>query len=99
MLTKDLQWNWIVGRGLQGLLTLLAYRVFSDALLRAAELTPVSFELYAALSLYSTKPEIPWQIIKGLPKFGNWRVKMIFIWLFLSTVYLVSFPRFVPLRP
>jgi hypothetical protein len=30
----DLAWNWIVGRGLQGILTLVAYRVFSDALLR-----------------------------------------------------------------
>jgi len=30
----DLAWNWIVGRGLQAILVLLAYRVFSDALLR-----------------------------------------------------------------
>ena len=91
----DLAWNLIVGRGLQGILTWLAYRVFSDALLRTAELTPISFELYASLGLYSTKPEILWQLLKGLPKFGNWRIKLIFTWLFISTIYLVSFPRFV----
>lgn len=90
----DLAWNWIVGRGVQGILTLLAYRVFSDALLRTAELTPISFELYASLGLYSTKPELLWQLVKGLPKYGNWRVKLILIWLFVSTIYLVSFPRF-----
>lgn len=50
----DLAWNWIIGRGVQALLMLLAYRVFTDALLRAAEMTPLSFELYAKLSLYTT---------------------------------------------
>jgi hypothetical protein len=35
------RWNWIVGRGLQGFLTFIAYRVFQDALLRAVELTPL----------------------------------------------------------
>jgi hypothetical protein len=30
----DLAWNWIVGRGLQAVFSFVAYRVFSDALLR-----------------------------------------------------------------
>ena len=91
----DLAWNWIIGRGLQGVLTLLAYRVFNDALLRAAEMTSLSYELYASLALYSTKPDILWQLMKGLYRYGNWRTKAIFVWLFISTVYLAVFPRFV----
>lgn len=91
----DLAWNWIVGRGLQGIFTLVAYRVFNDALLRAAEMTPLSYELYASLSLYSTKPDILWQLFKGVGRRGNWRTKFIFFWLFISTVYLVVFPRYV----
>lgn len=88
----DLAWNWVVGRGLQGLLTLLAYRVFSDALLRVVELSAVPFELYATLALPSTKIELLWQVCKNLFKRGNWRVKMIFFWLIISTLYLIAVP-------
>lgn len=107
----DLAWNWVVGRGLQGILSLLAYRVFCDALLRAAEFTPMSYgislsffildwddllidkiELYACVAVSSNKLEMLWQLAKGLGRFGNWRVKCIFVWLFLSTVYLIAFP-------
>ncbi len=95
----DLAWNWIVGRGLQGLLTLVAFRAFNDALLRAAEMTPMSYELYAALSLYSNKLAILWQLLKGLGKRGNWRMKAILVWLFISVIYLVLVPRYnSPLR-
>ena len=91
----DLVWNWVVGRGLQGILTLLAYRVFSDALLRVVELTAVPFDLYATLALPSTKIELLWQVSKNLFKRGNWRVKMIFFWLIVSTIYLVAIPGYV----
>jgi hypothetical protein len=92
----DLAWNWIVGRGLQALFTLIAYRVFNDALLRAAEMMPLSYELYPSLSLYSTKPDILWQLLKGLARHGNWRTKAIFSYLLISTCYLMMFPRLVP---
>jgi hypothetical protein len=91
----DLAWNWVVGRGLQAFFTLIAYRVFNDALLRAAEMMPLSYELYASLSLYSTKPDILWQLVKGLVKHGNWRTKAIFSYLLISTCYLMMFPRLV----
>jgi hypothetical protein len=91
----DLAWNWIVGRGLQALFTLIAYRVFNDALLRAAEMTPLSYELYASVSLYSTKPDVLWQLLKGIAKHGNWRTKAIFSYLLISTCYLMMFPRSV----
>ena len=91
----DLAWNWVVGRGLQGILTLVAYRVFSDALLRATELTALPFELYAALALPSMKLELLWQVSKNMFRYGNWRVKMIFMWLIISTVYLISIPGYV----
>jgi hypothetical protein len=58
-------------------------------------MTPISFELFAALGLYSTKPEILWQLLKGLKRYGNWRIKMVFAWLLISIIYLMSFPRLV----
>lgn len=92
----DLAWNWIVGRGLQALLMLLSYRVFNDALLRAAEMTPLSFDLYARLSLYTTRIDVLWHVLKALVRKGNWRTKAIFVWLFISIIYVVTFPRFAP---
>ena len=91
----DLAWNWIVGRGLQALFMLLAYRVFNDALLRAAELTPLPFDLYVRLSLYTTQIHVLWYVLKALLRKGNWRTKAIFIWLCISIIYVVSFPRYV----
>jgi hypothetical protein len=93
--TLDLAWNWAVGRGVQGLLSLLAYRVFSDALLRMTELTPLSYELYASIALYSNRFEVMWYLLKGLGRFGGWRVKAIFSWLLISILYLLVFPRLV----
>ncbi|KUJ19250.1 uncharacterized protein LY89DRAFT_780239 [Mollisia scopiformis] len=88
----DLAWNLVVGRGVQAILSLIAYRVFSDALLRSAEITHLSYDLYASLSLYTNKGNMAWHLLKGLGKRGNWRTRSIFIWLLLSIVYLVSFP-------
>lgn len=93
----DLAWNWIVGRGVQALLMLLAYHVFTDSLLRAAEMTPLSYELYAQLSLYTTSINVLWHVLKALFQKGNWRTKAIFLWLCISIIYVVSFPRYAPL--
>jgi hypothetical protein len=91
----DLAWNWIVGRGVQALLILLAYRVFNDALIRAAEMTPLSFELYARLSLYTTRIDVLWYVLKALFQKGNWRTKAIFVWLCISIIYVATFPRYM----
>ncbi|PMD18329.1 hypothetical protein NA56DRAFT_706936 [Hyaloscypha hepaticicola] len=88
----DLAWNWIVGRGVQALLMLLAYHVFTDSLLRAAEMTSLSYELYAQLSLYTTSINVLWHVLKALCQKGNWRTKAIFLWLCISIIYVVSFP-------
>lgn len=88
----DLAWNWVVGRGYQGILSIAAYRVFTDALLRATELTALPIELYATLALPSTKLTTLYQLSKNLFRFGNWRIKYIFAWLFLSTIYLIAVP-------
>jgi len=92
----DLAWNWIVGRGLQGILSIITYSVFSDALLRAAETTPLSYGLFASISFYSMKPTMMWHLGQGLAKQGNWRTKFILFWLLISTIYLLAFPRLVP---
>lgn len=62
----DQAWNWIICRGVQALLMLLAYHVFTDSLLRAAEISSLSFELYAKLSIYSISTNVLWHVLKAL---------------------------------
>ena len=88
----DLAWNWVVGRGYQGILSIIAYRIFTDALLRATEMTALPLELYATLALPSAKLVTLYQLGKNLFRFGNWRIKFMFVWLFLSTIYLIAIP-------
>jgi hypothetical protein len=84
----DLAWNWIIGRGFQALMSLLAMRVFRDALLRVVEQTPLSYEMYATLALYPTKIEMLWQLCIGMFRYGKWRAKFIYS-------YGSSFLRFI----
>lgn len=88
----DLAWNWVVGRGLQGILSILAYRVFCDALVRVTELTAIPYDLYITLALPSTKIELVWKLCPALFKYGGWRVKAIFVWMIISTIYLITVP-------
>ena len=88
----DLAWNWIAGRGFQLLLTLVAYRVFTDALMRTAEVTYVPYELFTSLALFSTKTDALWHLIRGFTALSGWRFKFIIGWLSLSTGYLAIFP-------
>lgn len=76
-----------------GVLSLIAFQVFSNALLHAAEMTPLSYELFASLSLYSNRMDMAWQLIQGVGKRGGWRTHSIFVFLLLSVRYLLVFLR------
>lgn len=91
----DLAWDWIVGRGGQALLTFLSYRVFTDALMRAAETHYIPYETFTSLALFSTKIDALWQLTKGLLRVPAWRVRLMMTWLIISTAYLASFPSLI----
>jgi hypothetical protein len=73
----DLAWNWLVGRGVAAFMTFVCYRVFTDALMRAVELTALPYQLFASLALYPTQLDTIWQLLKGLSINGGWRVRAI----------------------
>lgn len=62
----DFAWNWIAGHGLQLVLSLIAYQVFTEALMRATELTHVSYDLFTSLTLFSTRTDALWDLARGL---------------------------------
>lgn len=88
----DLAWNWVAGRGLQFLLAWVSYRVFTDALMRTAEITYVPYELFTSLALFSTKTDALWYLTRGVLTLPGLRIKFIIGWLLFSTAYLAMFP-------
>lgn len=88
----DVAWNWVAGHGLQLVLSLIAYRVFTDALMRTTELTHVSYGLFTSLALFSTKNDALWDLAQGLLTVSGWRAKFIIGWLLFSTAYISIFP-------
>ncbi|KAL8826977.1 MAG: hypothetical protein Q9191_003464 [Dirinaria sp. TL-2023a] len=90
--TVDMVWNWVAGRGVQFALAWFTYHVFTSALMRTAEMVHVPYDLFTSLAFYSARPGSIWDILKGLLGIRGLRVKFILGWLFLSTVYLASFP-------
>lgn len=88
----DLAWNWLAGRGTQTFLVYLAYRVFTDALLKITETTHLSGELITSLSLFPTSVSTVWCIMKGLSQTPGWRPRITLVWLLISAIYLAIFP-------
>lgn len=88
----DVAWNWVAGHGLQLVLSLIAYRVFTDALMRATELTHVSYRLFTSIALFSTKTDALSDLAQGLLTVSGWRTKFIIGWLLFSTAYISIFP-------
>ena len=67
-------------------------QVFTDAVMRAAEMSHVSYELFGSLVFYATKLDALWHLFKALYHVRGWRIKMIMVWVLISTVYLAAFP-------
>ena len=88
----DLAFNWIIGRGIQLLLGTLSYRAFADALLKAAEELHVPVPVFMSLAIFSTKPDILWQLSRSYARASGWRVRIMILWAFLSTVFLAFVP-------
>ena len=93
----DVAWNWIIGQGIQGVLALVSYRVFTDALINMAEKDYLPYTTFASLALPSTRLETLWYLFKGFLKLPGWRVKLTIAWLFISTGYILCFASLVDL--
>lgn len=88
----DMAWNLVIGRGGQAVVGLVAYGVYTDALMRIIEITPVSFEMYAAMAIH---PNQVWSLLpisKSVWNLRGIRPTLIMIWIVLSCIYLIALP-------
>ena len=93
----DVGWDLFVGRGGQLLLAMVNYRVFNEWLVYHMELHLTSYKLYAAVAFETTTMSTLGVLGKEFLAFGQPKWIRFFRWLailsmFLSTLYVLSFP-------
>lgn len=71
----DLSWNLVMGRGLQGGLAPLTYRVANAALLCIAETIPLSYRTFEAITISQLNLSALWPLSKAVYYTGGWRAK------------------------
>jgi hypothetical protein len=93
--TMDVAWDIMIGRGVQMFAWWIGYKVFSDALLRAIERHPASFEIFQRIALEGPSLLSLWTLIKEQWRSKSRRTKALFFYIFLSTLYIISIPMFL----
>jgi hypothetical protein len=88
----DVAWDIVVGRGVQLVCWGVGYLVFSDALLRAIERHPASFQIFQRIALEGPSLMSLWTLIKELWRAKSHRTKWLFFYIWLSTLYIISIP-------
>ncbi|KAJ9630871.1 hypothetical protein H2203_001396 [Taxawa tesnikishii (nom. ined.)] len=88
----DLAWNAVIGRGGTALFGILIYRIITNSLLRVAEMTGVSYELFATLSLHHTIVYSFLPLLKAVFELKGWRPKLIMLWLGITMAVLLALP-------
>jgi hypothetical protein len=91
----DLVWNTIAGRGLQAILSMIAYKAFTQALMRISEKDAIPYELFCVLGVSTTSGKALWPLLKAMFSKLTCRTKFIICWLLISTGYLLLFPTLI----
>jgi len=91
----DLVWNTIAGRGLQAILSMIAYKTFTQTLMRVAEKDAIPYDLFRVLGVSTTSWKALWPLLKVTFSRPINRMRLIFLWLLISTGYLLLFPTLI----
>jgi hypothetical protein len=91
----DVAWDIVIGRGVQLIAWFVGYLVFSDALLRAIERHPASFQIFQRIALEGPSLLSLYTLIKELWRAKSHRTKTLFLYIWLSTLYIISIPMFL----
>jgi hypothetical protein len=91
----DVVWDIIIGRGVQLLAWAVGYLVFSDALLLAIERHPASFQVFQRIALEGPSLLSLYTLVKELWCAKSRRTKALFLYIWVSTLYIISIPMFL----
>lgn len=91
----DVAWDILIGRGVQMVAWWVGYVVFSDALLRAIERHPASFQIFQRIALEGPSLLSLWTLVKELWCSKSKRTKALFFYMWIATLYIICIPMFL----
>jgi hypothetical protein len=85
----------IVGRGGQALLVIISYIVYSKALVRSMESSPVSYGTFEAITLQNGTLTANLKLTRDLLKNKTARARVLVVWLVTSGIFVLGFQTMV----
>ena len=76
----------------QGLLSWIAYSVFTKSLVRILEHRPVSYTTFEAITFHNSTLFSVWLMIKDWVRNGGPRAKAAVMWMIVASLYVLAFP-------
>ncbi|RDW77887.1 hypothetical protein BP5796_05739 [Coleophoma crateriformis] len=93
----DAIWNLGIGRGVQALAGWMSYKIFGMAMLRIMQQDQITIDLYAAISFRTLSIlTIPKVVLAAISR-CSWRGRMLFIWIIISSIYILAMPTLLDL--
>ncbi|KFY03631.1 hypothetical protein O988_01351 [Pseudogymnoascus sp. VKM F-3808] len=91
----DVAFDVIVGRGGQAVLAWMAYRVYTDVLIRVAEKSQVRYDLFAAVTIKPNDFLTFAKTAASIPGTPHLWAKSTLLWMVLAMAYLLAYPTLV----
>jgi hypothetical protein len=93
----DVVWDVVVGRGGQSILAVLTFKVFTKALTRLLEdrQKSVSYGMFEAVVFQEASPSSIWKMGSNLRTRLTGGEIVVFIWMIMSSIYVLSFPTWL----
>ncbi|KAF2147053.1 uncharacterized protein K452DRAFT_303955 [Aplosporella prunicola CBS 121167] len=88
----DTIWDLAVGRGFQFVSSCVAYVVFTSAVLRTIEVSPIPYRTFISLSQDGPTVSSIVSLLADITRYARTRTTLLFVWVTLSTLYVVAMP-------
>ncbi|KAI3392689.1 hypothetical protein diail_5289 [Diaporthe ilicicola] len=88
----DVAFDLLVGSGGQAFLAWVAYKVYTDVLVRVAEEGKVGYEAFAAITLKPNSLDTIWKVVSSIYSTRRLWAKSTMVWMVLTMAYILSFP-------
>lgn len=91
----DIVWEIIVGRGGQALLAYITFKITTQALTRAMEKTPVSYNTFEALAFVPPSLQQTISLLRDMITNRGIQGRLIMLWIVFSSLFVLAFPSLV----
>jgi hypothetical protein len=88
----DVVWDIVIGRGGQAILLFVAFKVFTMALSRTMETTPVSYGTFQSMAFTSPNFVSPFLLVRDFATNRGLRARLAVAWTIIASIFVLAFP-------